>query len=48
MTCKTLSHNTITMHHKIETPFTSPSNALWFLLACLLWLAVILLAAEAV
>ena len=48
MTCRTLSHNTITMHHKIETPFTSPSNALWFLLACLLWLAVILLAAEAV
>ena len=36
------------MHHNTETPFSRLSNAFFFLLACALWAAVILLAVKAV
>ena len=36
------------MHHKIEHPFSSPSNFLLFLLVCAIWLWVILKAVEAI
>ena len=36
------------MHHKLETPLSSFENALWFLLACAIWLGVILKAVEAI
>lgn len=36
------------MHHKLETLFSRFENVLWFLLACAIWLGVILKAVEAI
>ena len=36
------------MHHKIEHPFSSLSNFLWFIAVCAIWITVILLMVRAV